>query len=119
MTVLANMGGDKEQRFDGLAESWDHAVPAFNTLAVECVAAPDAALLPRVPGLADDLFQADETLTRQDVRAVTLAKLMPMRGALLWDIGTGWRYSSRRCQGPVTGRSRLPSDVETTGFLDP
>ncbi len=89
MTVLAAMGGKDEARFDGLAESWDHVVPAFNTLAVECVAAPDAALMPRVPGLADELFQPDGTMTKQEVRAVTLAKLMPMRGALLWDIGTG------------------------------
>lgn len=89
MTVLAAMGGKDELRFDGLAESWDHDVPAFNTLAVECIAAPDAALLPRVPGLADALFQSDGTMTKQEVRAATLAKLMPMRGALLWDIGCG------------------------------
>ena len=89
MTVMAHMGGDDEARFDGVADSWDHEVPEFNTLAVECVAAPDAALLPRVPGLADKLFQSDGTMTKQEVRAVTLAKLMPMRGALLWDIGTG------------------------------
>ncbi|MDP5086834.1 MAG: precorrin-6y C5,15-methyltransferase (decarboxylating) subunit CbiE [Yoonia sp.] len=89
MTVLAAMGGKDEARFDGQAATWDHVVPAFNTLAVECVAAPDAALLPRVPGLADDLFQSDGTMTKQEVRAATVAKLMPMRGALLWDIGTG------------------------------
>ncbi len=89
MTVLASMGGAEEARFDGLAESWAHEVPAFNTLAVDCVAAPDAALLPRVPGLADELFHHDGTMTKQEVRAATLAKLMPMRGALLWDIGTG------------------------------
>ncbi|UWQ14662.1 precorrin-6y C5,15-methyltransferase (decarboxylating) subunit CbiE [Aliiroseovarius sp. M344] len=89
MSVLAHMGGKDEARFDGVAESWSHEVPEFNTLAVECVAAPDAALLPRVPGLADKLFQSDGTMTKQEVRAVTLAKLMPMRGALLWDIGTG------------------------------
>lgn len=89
MSVLAAMGGKDEARFDGVAESWDHEVPAFNTLAVECVAAPDAALLPRVPGLADELFQHDGTMTKQEVRAATLAKLMPMRGALLWDVGTG------------------------------
>ncbi|MDT8326307.1 MAG: precorrin-6y C5,15-methyltransferase (decarboxylating) subunit CbiE [Roseovarius sp.] len=89
MSVLANMGGKDEARFDERAESWDHVVPPFNTLAVECLAAPDAALLPRVPGLADDLFQHDGTMTKQEVRAATLAKLMPMRGALLWDIGTG------------------------------
>ena len=89
MTVLASMGGDKEQRFDGTAADWSHEVPAFNTLAVHCMAAPDAALLPRVPGLSDDLFQSDGTMTKREVRAATVAKLMPMRGALLWDIGTG------------------------------
>lgn len=89
MTVLAAMGGDGEARFDGTADSWSHEVPAFNTLAVECIAAPDAALLPRVPGLSDDLFRHDGTMTKQEVRAATLAKLMPMRGALLWDVGCG------------------------------
>lgn len=89
MSVLANMGGAEEARIDGVADAWDHTVPEFNTLAVECIAAPDAALLPRVPGLPDDLFRHDGTMTKQEVRAVTLAKLMPMRGALLWDIGAG------------------------------
>ncbi|MEM9238410.1 MAG: precorrin-6y C5,15-methyltransferase (decarboxylating) subunit CbiE [Pseudomonadota bacterium] len=89
MTVLSEMGGPNEARFDGVAENWDHEVPPFNTLAVDCVADPQAALLPRVPGLADHLFSHDGTMTKQEVRAVTLAKLMPMRGALLWDIGTG------------------------------
>jgi precorrin-6Y C5,15-methyltransferase (decarboxylating) len=102
MTVLAAMGGPEEARFEGTAEGWTAEVPAFNTLAVECVAAPDAALQPRVPGLADDLFQHDGTVTRREVRAATLAKLMPMRGALLWDIGSGsgsvaieWMRSAR------------------------
>lgn len=89
MTVLAAMGGKDEARFDGVAETWAHEVPAFNTLAVDCVAAPDAALIPRVPGLDDTLFQSDGTMTKREVRAATLAKLMPMRGALLWDIGSG------------------------------
>lgn len=89
ITVLANMGGDKEERFEGVADNWAEVVPPFNTMAVECIAAPDAALLPRVPGLSDDLFQSDGTMTKREVRAATLAKLMPMRGALLWDVGSG------------------------------
>ncbi|MBM1221963.1 precorrin-6y C5,15-methyltransferase (decarboxylating) subunit CbiE [Ponticoccus sp. SC2-23] len=89
MTVLAAMGGAQERRFDGIAESWDAEVPPFNTMAIECIAAPGAALQPRVPGLEDALFQSDGTMTKQEVRAVTVARLMPMRGALLWDIGTG------------------------------
>lgn len=89
LTVLANMGGPSEAWFEATAEDWSHEVPAFNTLAVDCIAAPDAALLPRVPGLDDVLFRSDGTMTKREVRAATLAKLMPMRGALLWDIGTG------------------------------
>ncbi|MEM9351155.1 MAG: precorrin-6y C5,15-methyltransferase (decarboxylating) subunit CbiE, partial [Pseudomonadota bacterium] len=89
MTVLAAMGGEGEKRFEGVAQDWDQDVPEFNTLAVECVADPDAALLPRVPGLADELFESDGTMTKREVRAATVAKLMPMRGALLWDVGTG------------------------------
>jgi len=89
LTVLAAMGGAEERRFDGIAQSWDVEVPPFNTMAIECRAAPDAALQPRVPGLDDALFSSDGTMTKQEVRAVTVARLMPMRGALLWDIGTG------------------------------
>jgi precorrin-6Y C5,15-methyltransferase (decarboxylating) len=105
MTVLAAMGGENELRFDGMAAAWDHEVPAFNTLAVDCIAAPDAALLPRVPGLPDELFEHDGTMTKRETRAVTIAKLMPMRGALLWDIGTGcgsvaveWMRAARYAQ---------------------
>tara|TARA_B100000767_G_scaffold181412_1_gene169344 strand:+ start:1075 stop:2274 length:1200 start_codon:yes stop_codon:yes gene_type:complete len=105
LTVLAAMGGDNEQIFNGHAETWDHEVPSFNTLAVECIAAPDAALLPRVPGLPDDFFEHDGTMTKREVRALTIAKLMPMRGALLWDIGAGcgsvaveWMRAARDAQ---------------------
>lgn len=89
MTVLAAMGGPDEAIFEGKAESWDQTVPEFNTLAVDCIPDKEAALLPRVPGLADELFEHDGTMTKREVRAVTLAKLMPMRGALLWDVGCG------------------------------
>jgi len=120
MTVFAAMGGADEVRFDGLAESWSYEVPAFNTLAVECVAASDAALMPRVPGLSDDLFQSDGTMTKQEVRAATLAKLMPMRGALLWDVGCGcgwslWSGCVPRVMPPLSASSRAPKG----GFLPP
>src|SRR6056297_1091794 len=75
MTVLAAMGGPDEARFDGLAEGWSHEVPAFNTLAVECVAGPDAVLSSRVPGLDDGLFEHDGTMTKREVRAATMARL--------------------------------------------
>ncbi|WP_147126337.1 precorrin-6y C5,15-methyltransferase (decarboxylating) subunit CbiE [Shimia ponticola] len=89
MTVLAAMGGANEARFHGVAETWNQEVPAFNTMAVECIAGPDAQIFATVPGLPDDAFQGDGTMTKQEVRAITLAKLMPMREALLWDLGCG------------------------------
>lgn len=33
ITVLAALGGEREQKFDGLAENWAHDVPDFHTLA--------------------------------------------------------------------------------------
>ncbi|MDG2298443.1 MAG: precorrin-6y C5,15-methyltransferase (decarboxylating) subunit CbiE [Planktomarina sp.] len=89
LTVLSAMGGDNEQTFTGIAKTWNHEVPPFNTLAVECVAVSNAALLPRVPGLPDEFFENDGTMTKREMRALTIAKLMPMRGALMWDIGSG------------------------------
>lgn len=89
MVVHAALGGPNEQRFDGTATDWTHTVPAFNTLAVHCIAGPDAVVLGRTPGLPDDCFVSDGTMTKQEVRAITLARLMPMRDALLWDVGCG------------------------------
>lgn len=89
ITVLSAMGGPSEQRFTGTAESWTHEVPDFNTMAVHCIASPGASVLSRSPGLPDEAFDHDGTMTKQEVRAATLAKLMPMRDAVLWDIGTG------------------------------
>lgn len=89
MSVLAAMGGPDEARFDGLAESWSAEVPEFNTLAVECIAGPQAQITSRLPGLPDALYRGDGNMTKAETRAVTLARLMPMRGAVLWDIGAG------------------------------
>jgi precorrin-6Y C5,15-methyltransferase (decarboxylating) len=87
MTVLSSLGGPAEQRFDGVAETWDAAVPAFNTMAVECLPGPGAQVTGF--GLPDEMFAGDGTMTKAEVRALTLARLMPMRGALLWDVGAG------------------------------
>jgi precorrin-6B C5,15-methyltransferase / cobalt-precorrin-6B C5,C15-methyltransferase len=42
-----------------------------------------------VPGLPDDAYAHDGQLTKRDVRAVTLARLAPLPGRLLWDVGAG------------------------------
>jgi precorrin-6Y C5,15-methyltransferase (decarboxylating) len=90
LTVLEHLGGAQERRVDGLAADW--ALPRvadLNLLAIECVAGADARLLPLTPGLRDDLYQHDGQLTKRDVRAITLARLAPQPGELLWDVGAG------------------------------
>ena len=88
LTVLAALGGEREESFTGNAEDWSQDVPDFHTLAVECIAGADAQILPRT-GLPDDAFVHDGKMTKRAVRALALAKLVPLRGQLLWDIGCG------------------------------
>ena len=52
MTALAALGGEREERFDGTVGNWMHQVPDFHTLAIECVAGPDARWYPRTGGSA-------------------------------------------------------------------
>lgn len=89
MTALAQLGGPGEMQVSRLAAGWAVEVPDLHVLAVECVADPDAQVLPRTPGLADDVFAHDGQITKREIRALTVAKLMPQRGALLWDVGAG------------------------------
>jgi len=89
MTVVSSLGGAGEKRFDGLSAEWVYEVPDFNTLMVNCIASSGAAINSRLPGLDDSLFKNDGNMTKREIRAVTLSKLMPMRGALLWDVGSG------------------------------
>jgi precorrin-6B C5,15-methyltransferase / cobalt-precorrin-6B C5,C15-methyltransferase len=90
VTVLEHLGGPKERRVDGIAESWDHPRSAdLNTLAIECRAGPDARILPRVPGLPDEGFENDGQMTKREVRAATVAALAPLPGQVLWDVGAG------------------------------
>ena len=89
MSVLAEMGGPGEARIDGTAATWRAEAPALHVLAVECRATPGARVLPRGPGLPDDAFEHDGKMTKAEIRALTLARLAPRRGAMLWDIGCG------------------------------
>ena len=90
ITVLGNLGGDDETRTEGTAEKWTgETVPDLNTIAVECVAGDGADVLSRVPGLPDDAFEHDGLITKSEVRAATLARLMPLPGQTLWDVGAG------------------------------
>ncbi|MEE9103358.1 precorrin-6y C5,15-methyltransferase (decarboxylating) subunit CbiE [Pseudomonas nitroreducens] len=90
ISVLEHLGGESERRIDGLASDWSlNSTAALNLVAVECVASADAVRLPLTTGLPDDAFRHDGQLTKRDVRAVTLARLAPRPGELLWDVGAG------------------------------
>lgn len=95
LTVLEHLGG-RDERVETLKAQevggFDADKPRFadfNMLAIHCVAGDEAAIHAPVPGLPDDAFVHDGQLTKQEVRAVTLAALQPCPHALLWDVGAG------------------------------
>ncbi len=90
VSVLEHLGGALERRIDGRADAWH--VPqtaALNVVALECRAGAAAQRLALTPGLPDDAYLHDGQLTKRDVRALTLARLAPSPGELLWDVGAG------------------------------
>lgn len=86
--VLEALGGDSERlrcvRADASLPG-DMAYPLAVGLSVD----GDGLALPLTPGLPDALFEHDGQITKQTVRAMTLATLAPAPGERLWDIGTG------------------------------
>lgn len=106
LTVLEHLGGARERRLDGVADLWNvQAVADLNILAVECLGGPAPTTLALTPGLEDSCYRHDGQLTKRDIRAVTLARLAPLPGELLWDIGAGcgsigieWMRAHPRCR---------------------
>ncbi len=128
ITALTDMGGDTERRVAEIAANWtEQDVGALNTLAITCIAGPDARPLRRTPGLPDDAFLHDGKLTKRVVRASTLAKLAPFPGDLLWDIGAGsgaiaieWLRAVERAQAiaiePIAARAlRIEENARALG----
>ncbi|TDJ78569.1 precorrin-6y C5,15-methyltransferase (decarboxylating) subunit CbiE [Pseudomonas putida] len=90
LQVLEHLGGNAERQLSGTADDWPYPqVAALNIVAIECQAGADAPQLSRLAGLPDDAFRHDGQLTKRDVRAITLARLAPQPGQLLWDVGAG------------------------------
>lgn len=134
LTALENLGG--AERITRATADTAHALTIgdFFVLAIDCVAAPQAPLLPSVPGLPDDAFETDGQLTKREVRAATLAKLAPYPGALLWDVGSGsgsisieWMRAARGARaicferslarGALISRNRVALGVPGLGLV--
>jgi len=90
ITVLEAMAGPREQVRHATAANFNIApIDPLNTIAIEVVAEPEAAIISLAPGLDDTFFEHDGQLTKRDIRAVTLSALEPRHGELLWDVGLG------------------------------
>ena len=90
LAVLEHLGGEAERRIEGTAHEWsDPLIADLNLLAIDCRAETATPRLSRLAGLPDSAFEHDGQLTKRDVRAMTLARLAPVPGELLWDVGAG------------------------------
>jgi precorrin-6B C5,15-methyltransferase / cobalt-precorrin-6B C5,C15-methyltransferase len=110
LTAVERLGGGFERCLEGTAAEWCQRYgaedcAALNLIAVECRADPDALPLSRRVGLPDAAYEHDGQLTKRDIRAATLARLAPLPGELLWDVGAGcgsigieWMRTDERCR---------------------
>lgn len=126
LNVLEQLGGPAERHRHATARDWAADPPgdvdALNVVAVRYL--PDQARLHTLP---DDAFAHDGQLTKQSMRAVTLAALGPRPGELLWDVGAGsgsvaieWCRSGPGCRAVAferdeTRRMRLSDNVAAHG----
>ena len=125
ITVLEQLGGPAERRRSATAREWAARPPGdvddLNVIAVRYL--PDER---RFAILPDEAFAHDGQITKQPVRALTLAALAPRPGELLWDVGAGsgsiaieWCRSGTGCHAVAferdegrrkrITRTRLPS----------
>jgi precorrin-6Y C5,15-methyltransferase (decarboxylating) len=88
ITVLEQLGGPAERQRSATAREWSSRPPgdvdALNVMAVRYL--PDDRVSHVLP---DDAFAHDGQITKQSIRAVTLAALAPRPGEALWDVGSG------------------------------
>jgi precorrin-6Y C5,15-methyltransferase (decarboxylating) len=113
ITVLEHLGGSKERQFSGQADSWSHPEgAALNAMALECIPDANANFLARIPGLPDEAYLHDGQLTKREIRAITLSRLMPVVDQVLWDVGAGcgsvaieWMRSNPRCHALAIEKS--------------
>jgi precorrin-6Y C5,15-methyltransferase (decarboxylating) len=112
MTVLGDLGTPEESRAEGVAADW--AATDLSRLNLVCLkVSPDPGTAPRptVAGLPDSAFEHDGQLTKRDLRASALARLTPVPGQLLWDVGAGagsvaveWMRTDPRCRAIAVER---------------
>ncbi len=100
--VLGDLGCDEETIVETTAGQFSGAAPRLNIVALHLNGPLHAGW---VAGLPDDAFEHDGQLTKRDLRAAALARLLPAPGQLLWDVGAGagsigieWMRSHPACR---------------------
>ncbi len=109
--VLANLGTSSELHTISTAkQGLEFPVAPLNLLGIDCQWDAGNFPLPPYPnsrqaGLPDSAYSHDGQLSKQEVRAMTLAALAPLPGQMLWDVGAGcgsigieWMRAHPRCQ---------------------
>ncbi len=86
MVVLGDLGGGAETRVETTPATFGGPAPRLNIVALELSGPLETAW---ATGLPDELFEHDGQLTKRDLRAAALARLLPVPGQLLWDVGAG------------------------------
>jgi precorrin-6B C5,15-methyltransferase / cobalt-precorrin-6B C5,C15-methyltransferase len=84
--VLGDLGGDYETVDETTAGQFSGISPRLNIVALQLNGPLFAGW---ATGLPDDAFEHDGQLTKRDLRAAALARLLPAPGQLLWDVGAG------------------------------
>ncbi|BES71538.1 bifunctional cobalt-precorrin-7 (C(5))-methyltransferase/cobalt-precorrin-6B (C(15))-methyltransferase [Marinobacter nanhaiticus D15-8W] len=86
--ILEALGGERE-RVRSITTDQMLPVDIEHPVAVGLEVDGNGPAMPLAPGLPDEFFEHDGQITKQRVRAMTLAALAPKAGERLWDIGSG------------------------------
>jgi precorrin-6Y C5,15-methyltransferase (decarboxylating) len=127
LSLLEHLGGPAEARRDGIARHWAHPTGDLASVAVTCLADAGTRPLSTLAGLPDEAFESDGQMTKREVRAATLARLVPLPGQLLWDVGAGtgtigieWSRAHPSCRAIAIERrpdraQRIAGNARTLG----
>ena len=128
LTVMESLGSTSETMIGFPAnEASTRRFGDLNTLAVTLEADDPGALRPAGSlgqGLPDNAFIHDGQLTKQEVRAVTMARLAPRPGEHLWDIGAGagsiaieWLLAGRAAPDRPTTATALEESADRVAVI--
>ncbi|CAN5422660.1 bifunctional cobalt-precorrin-7 (C(5))-methyltransferase/cobalt-precorrin-6B (C(15))-methyltransferase [soil metagenome] len=127
MVVLSDLGSASETVEETTAAEFSGPAPRLNIIAVE---ASGPLRTGWATGLPDTAFDNDGQLTKRDLRAAALARLMPAPGGLLWDVGAGagsvgieWMRAHPTCravavEADVSRAERISRNARALGVPD-